>query len=975
MTRSLQIRVLTETWVTDNHGIPLPGPFRRRAVFPLDTDNMRTHANVPAFITSVPNSLRGIAAAARGVLAVLVALSVTHTSLQAQAPTENLGRVTGRVVDAATGQGIVAAGVQIVGTTLGAQTGVDGRYTIVRVPAGTTTLSVRRIGYAAKTVTGIIIGANATAEQDITLAQANVQLSSVVVTATKEKGTVGEALNAQKNATNVVNAITAEQIARSPDSDAAQAAQRVSGVTVQDGKYLQVRGLGERYTTASLNGARIPSPEPERKVVPLDLFPAGLLQDVTTSKTFTPDQPGDFAGANVNIRTREFPAARQINYSASFGANSRVFGKTLPFSPRAGGELYGRSGSARAMPSALASANFQGTVPQGQINQIALQQRNVWNALSRNGGGNGSFGASTGGNTILGKRIGYVLSGNYGYSEETRSNERYAVGQQGADNTVIPLTSLSGTTGRSSIQWGGIANIATMIGSGSRLSLNTTATRSADNEARVDRGFDENLSDSIARTTLRYVERGVATATAQGEHQLGSANKTSWSATYATTSRREPDRSDVVYSRGPDGRFTLLGSLDGARRLFFDLDEKNSTAQVDHAISTGASGSNLIKFGAYFRTTTRTADAPIFSFLTRAPAEVLSQRAEVIFGSTQACDYCNTLNIQPIGQSGSYSADDQTVAGYAMLDWGIGSRVRAIAGARVESADITVNSSTQGGFTAGARLRNTDVLPSLLVNTKISETQNLRLGVTRTLARPEYRELAPVTFRDVLGGVSVTGNDKLVRALINNYDVRYEFFPNPGEVLSIGVFAKTFDRPIERVESATSGAYQANFQNAQRATNLGVELEARKGLGFLGSRFEKFSGFTNVTVMQSSVTLDTLAGLSVTDVKRRLVGQAPFVLNTGLSYSSLSGATNATLLYNVVGDRIFAAGVAPLPNIVEKSRNVVDFSLRFPILGSMSGRIDARNLLDARYRYMQGNLEREGYDAGRSFSVGLSWRQ
>lgn len=925
------------------------------------------------------NVLRGLAAAARLIAAVLVVLSVTNVSLQAQgatpAPGAAVGRLTGRVIDAESGQGVVAAGVQIVGTTIGAQTGVDGRYVILAVPAGTTTLQVRRIGYAQKTITGIIVGAGATVEQNVSMASANVQLTSVVVTATKEKGTVGEALNQQKNATNAVNAITAEQIARSPDSDAAQAAGRVSGVTVQDGKYLQVRGLGERYTTASLNGARIPSPEPERKVVPLDLFPAGLLQDVTTTKTFTPDQPGDFAGANVNIRTREFPAARQINYSASFGANSRVLGKSLPFATNAGGELFGRAGSSRAMPNALATANFAGTVPQTQLNQIALQQRNIWSATPRNGGGNGSFGASTGGNTILGKRIGYVLSGNYGYSEETRSNERYAVGQQGANNTVIPLTSLAGSTGRSSIQWGGIANIATMVGANSRLSLNTTATRSADNEARVDRGFDENLSDSIARTTLRYVERGVATATAQGEHQLGASNKTTWSGTYATTSRREPDRSDVVYSRGADGRFTLLGSLDGARRLYFDLEEKNSTGQIDHQISLGSTASNLIKVGAYYRTTTRTADAPIFSFLTRAPSTMLSQRPEVLFGATQACDFCNTLNIQPIGQAGSYSADDRTVAGYLMADWGLGSKVRAIIGARVESADITVKSSTQGGFLADARLENTDVLPSLLVNTKISETQNLRMGITRTLARPEYRELAPVTFRDVLGGVSVTGNDKLVRSLINNYDVRYEIFPNPGEVLSIGVFAKTFDRPIERVESATSGAYQANFQNAKKATNLGVELEARKGFGFLGSRFDKFSGFTNVTIMQSSVTLDTLAGLSVTDVKRRLVGQAPFVLNTGISYSSLSGATSATLLYNVVGDRIFAAGVTPLPNIVEKSRNVVDFSLRFPILGSMSGRVDARNLLDARYRYMQGNLEREGYDAGRTLSVGLSWRQ
>jgi TonB-dependent receptor len=905
-------------------------------------------------------------------LAMTVAV-VPASVVAAQAADAPVGRITGRIIDTKSGQGIVSAGVQIVGTTMGAQSGVDGRYTIARAPAGTTTLQVRRIGYGPKTVTGILVPVNGSIELDISLTSADVQLAAISVTANKEKGTVNDALNLQRTATNAVNSITAEQIARSPDGDAAQAAQRVSGVTVQDGKYLQVRGLSERYTTASLNGARIPSPEPERKVVPLDLFPANLLQDVTTTKTFTPDQPGDFAGANVNIRTKEFPASRQINYSTSFGANSRVLGQVLPFAPRAGGELLGFANSNRQVPNAISQANFLGNVSQGQFNQMAQQQRNVWSPSPRNGGPNGSFGASTGGNTILGKRIGYVLSGSYGYSEEVRANEQYAVGNQGANNTVVPLTSVSGTTGRSSAQWGGIANFSTLLGKSSRVSLNSTMTRSADNEARTDSGFDENLGDSIARTTLRYVERGVTTVTGAGEHQLGERNKTSWAATYAQTGRREPDRSDIVYARNNTGQYTLLSSLDGARRLYFDLAETNNTAQIDHAITIGeVANQNTLKVGAYARSTDRRADAPIYAFLSRADDAVRSQQASVIFGADQACANCNLINVQPVGQAGSYTAEDRTAAGYAMADWGLGSRVRVIAGARVESADITVNASTQGGFTSSANLNNTE---SLLINTKLTETQNLRFGITRTLARPEYRELAPVTFRDVLGGVSVTGNDQLKRSLIDNVDLRWEMFPNPGEVLSIGVFAKRFDSPIERVEQATSGAYQARFQNALSAVNAGVELELRKQLGFLGGWAEPLTGFSNVTLMSSSVDLDTLGGLTVTDRTRRLVGQAPYVVNAGMTYSSLSGSTNATILYNVVGERIQAAGVVPLPNIVEKPRQMVDLSLRFPVMGSLSARVDARNLLDARYRFMQGNLEREGYNAGRTFSVGFSWKQ
>lgn len=934
---------------------------------------MRTYVKVFSRIAR-----RLMPAALVAVVPALLASAALATSLSAQgAPAAgSTGRITGRVVDAGTGQGITDAGVQVVGTMLGTQTGVDGRFTIANIPAGTVTLQVRRIGYGPKTVTGIVVPANGTVEQSVSLSAAELQLAAVSVTATKEKGTVNEALNQQKNATNVVNAITAEQIARSPDGDAAAAAQRVSGVTVQDGKYLQVRGLSERYTTASLNGARIPSPEPERKVVPLDLFPASLLQDVTTSKTFTPDQPGDFAGANVNIRTREFPARRQINYSSSFGFGDRVFGQSLPFAPRAGGELFGMASSNRRIPSAISQANFLGNVSQQQFNQMALEQRNVWAPTLRNGGMNGSFGLSTGGNTILGKRIGYVLSGNYGYSEEVRADERYAIGNQGANNTVVPLTELRGQTGRSSAQWGGIANVSTLLGKNSRLSLNSTITRSADNEARTDRGFDENLNDSIQRTTLRYVERGVATLTGSGEHQLSERNKTAWQLSYGNTSRREPDRSDVVYVRAPEGGYQILASLDGARRLYFDLEENNLTGQVDHTLAIGnVANQNTLKVGAYLRTTDRRADAPIYAFISRASQDVVRQSPDVIFGAGQACDGCSNINVQPIGQAGSYSADDRTAAAYLMADVGLTGRTRMIAGARVEQAKIDVAASTQGGFTTNAALDNTDLLPSLLLNTRLTDNQNLRFGVTRTLARPEYRELAPVTFRDVLGGVSVTGNANLVRSLIDNVDLRWEAFPNPGEVLSIGVFAKRFDRPIERLEQATSGAYQARFQNALSATNYGVELEVRKQLGFLGSWGEAFTGFSNVTLMSSRVRLDSTGGLTVTDAQRRLVGQAPYVVNTGLTYSNLSGSTNATLLYNVVGERITAAGVVPLPNIVEKPRHLIDLSLRIPVAGSLSARVDARNLLDARTRFMQGNLEREGFNSGRSFSMGLSWRQ
>ncbi|MBI2795899.1 MAG: TonB-dependent receptor [Gemmatimonadetes bacterium] len=906
--------------------------------------------------------------------ALLLALSLSSRLAAQDTPT---GRIVGRIVDAKSGQGIVAAGVQVVGTTIGTVSGVDGRYSIPRVPAGTLTLQVRRIGYSAKTVTGLFLEAGAVLQQDVSLGAATVQLQASVVTVEKEQGSVNSALDAQRNATQIVNAITAEQISRSPDGDAAQAVQRVSGVTVQDGKYVFVRGLGERYTTASLNGARMPSPEPERKVVPLDLLPSGLLQSVTTSKTFTPDLQGDFSGAQVDIRTREFPAARQFSYSSSLGFNDAAWGQPVLRGPRTGGEYFAVVGGARNLPAGLVNPNF-GTMSQLQVNRILQSYNNNWSPAAARGLPQGSFGLSAGGNDpVLGQRIGYVVSAQYSAAQEVRRDETQAYGTLNGAR-VDPLSSYRGETGRISVLWGGIANFSTLLGGATRLSLNNTLSRTSDNEARRDIGFDENLSDTLQRTTLRYVERAIWSSQLAAEQQLG-RHKLDYSLTLSGTSRDEPDRSDmaqIVRRTGAGRSFILLASaLDGARRSFFALNERNSVVQVNDQLQVGEpSRGNSLKFGAYARATSRASDAPSFaSIATGLSTAALSQAPEVIFSPAYTCDACANFVLQPIGQAGSYTASDQTVAGYAMADWGWTSRVRVIVGARLENSRVEVNTVTQLGTRYRARRNDTDLLPSIVVNARLSESQGVRFAVSQTLARPEYRELSPAQFRDVIGGVSVTGNERLQRTLIQNVDLRWEWFPSPSEVVSVGLFAKNFARPIERVEQPSSGGATAQYANAGSAQNIGIELEVRRSLGMFARALEDLTAFSNLTLMTSRVDLKGVTN-NVSNPNRAMVGQAPYVLNAGLTYASRSGRTSATLLYNVVGRRIVAAGLLPMPDVYEMPRQIVDASLRMPVARGIEARFDAKNLLDAEYREQQGDLARVTYRSGRVFAFGLSWR-
>ena len=259
---------------------------------------------------------------------------------------------------------------------LAAVTEWTGRYALVGVPAGSQSVTVRMIGYRSKTVSDVVVQAGGATQLDVTLDAAVVELEGIVVSAEVERGSVSRALDEQRTATQIVSAISAEQIRHSPDGDAGQAVQRISGVTVQDGKYVFVRGLGERYTTTSLNNVRIPSPEPERKVVPLDLFPSGLLQSIVTSKTFTPEQPGDLSGAQVDLRTREFPTSRVLSLSLSTGVNDAVTFRPVLAAPRVGAEWWGFAGRDRALP-AVADRSLAGLTQGEAPRDLAADARSA----------------------------------------------------------------------------------------------------------------------------------------------------------------------------------------------------------------------------------------------------------------------------------------------------------------------------------------------------------------------------------------------------------------------------------------------------------------------------------------------------------------------------------------------------------------------------------------------------------------------
>lgn len=898
----------------------------------------------------------------------------------ATAPAAARGRITGRVIDGGSGEGLSNAQVQVVGTTIGGLSGVDGRFTL-NAPAGTASILVRRIGYASKTVTGIVVVANRTVEADVTLRQATVQLTTTTVTASAERGTVNDAIDKQRTATGIVTAVTAEQMAKSPDSDAAQAITRVSGVTVQDGRSVFVRGLGERYTTTSLNGARLPSPEPEKRYVPLDIFPAGLLQSINTYKTFTPDRNGDFSGAEVDIQTREFPAKRSFTFSTSAGANTAAAGQTLVQAPRDGGEWFGLAGAARRLPAELASATAVGQLAtQQQVNAAVGTLRNVYTPSVANGLPNGSMAFSVGGqDPVFGQRIGYLASLNYSTSQEVRERE-IEQNPIPRDGTIARNEGWTGSLSNLATQWGGLLNLSTFLGTGTRISVNNTFTRSADNIARQSVGETFGYAGAVAeRTTLRFVARDIRSNQVRGEHEFG-RNGIDWTVTNSGVRRQEPDRVDNVrVQSGPNRPYVLQEEdVDGVRKTFGDLDESNWVFGTNYRLRLGNEASPwVIKVGAQQRNTDREALNRQFNLQARVgqiPEAARAGDIETLFGPQFLGPQAAAWRIGNIAEDGQYTARERLTAGYGMVEWPVTSRIKVIGGARVERADIRVTTLLSNNRQIPATLVNTDVLPSLVVNVQATQNNALRFSATQTLARPEYRELSPVQFFDVIGSATTVGNANLQRTLIQNFDAKWEWYPSAGEVLSLGAFYKRFDAPIERVDIATGGTSQLiTWLNANSANNIGIEAEARKNLGALASVLSPVTLFGNVTLMRSEISIGGDQSAN-TNPNRPMVGQAPYVVNAGATWASANGQTSATLQYGVVGRRIVAAGVIPFPDLYEQPRNLVDLSLRMPVGRQLALKVDARNLLDAPFRVLQGDFLRQEWRLGRQFSVGFTWR-
>ena len=906
------------------------------------------------------------------------------------------GVVWGVITDTTSKEPLLDATVSVVGTRQKATADLDGRFRLELSP-GAHELRIWYEGHQARRIQAITVVAGAVQRVNVTLDPDKATIEEVVeVEVTPDRASPNAQLALRRSATSVGDAVSAQEIARSPDRNAADAAKRIVGATVVEGKYVVVRGLGDRYSNSLLNGTPLPSPEPDRQAVPLDLFPSLILSDITVAKTFTPDIPGDFAGGSVRINTRELPDHFIFQATLSAGLNTQsTFADRLSYTGSST-DWLGIDSGARAFPGEVPDYKITrlGARPDGgtiTLEELTFYGRKINSPMNTTQTVNlpNLSGSAVIGDTLrfgVAQELGYTVALTYGRKLSRRSGEILRTFDPDPFDPTILITrnDYTAETGLDQVSWGGYGTAAYKPTRNHKIVFTGLHSRSSEKEGRVIEGFNAEGENDIRDTRLRFVSRSLTFTQLAGTHKLEAADGAvvDWYLALSHATSDEPDTRETIYTRDAGtGIYSFdTGALSGSH--FFGKQDETSYGGGFNWTQPLRKGDlfTRVRAGGLFGIKSRTFDSRRFRYTKTRDADlaVFEQGPDKLFVNQNIGP---SLEVQEDTRpNDAYTAGQNVYAGYVMVDSWLASRLRVILGARVEASRQNIDSFDPFAVTLEhvlTELNPTDFLPSVSFVIKASKDANVRISATRTVARPQLRELSPFVFTDYFGAREITGNPDLKGTSIYNGDVRFELFPAAGEVVAVSGFYKQFYDPIETTIIPTNQGI-VSYQNAKGARMVGAELEARKGLGFISPVVKDLGVLANLTLVYSRVELDATLGAQQTNQVRPLAGQSPYVVNAGLDYSNETSGMRARILYNVFGPRIAQVGSQRRPDVHEDPRHQIDITVAQRVGKHVDLKLAAENITDAPVRMSQGesaageaNIVNE-YRLGSTFTLGAT---
>lgn len=844
------------------------------------------------------------------------------------------------------------------------KTDVEGRYSFTIDINKKYTLTISYVGYQSKSIADVIATkADEEVLLDVLLDEAGARLTDVTVSATKtsNKGATDNALIAfQKNTNTVASVISAETIKRSPDRNTAEILKRTPGASIQEGKYIVVRGLADRYNQAMLNGILLTSTEPDRKTFSFDLFPSQIIDNIIINKAFVPELPGEWAGGLIQVNTKDIPSKNFFNVQLGSSANSLVTGKEFLKDKGGKTDWYGIDDGTRSFPAGYTTKSNFDTSSMAAKTAIGKSMSSNWAPVSTTAKPNLSVQMNGGfAGTLWGKKIGGMIGVSYANANRIQNNTNNQ--NQLSNVGFSPYVELKDNKYINDINMGALAGLSIFLNPLNKLSYKAIVNVKTNNVFTQRAGTIYDRQQLVKGNEFVFDQNTFFTNQLNGEHSLSKTLKFNWYGAFNILDSYSPDQRRILYTKNISGSDPYILNISNTlsqqsgSRVFKSLSDYIYTAGGDLTLKVKQ---QTIKAGYMIQVKDRLYDAQLFAItmpIDNAALRLLPAESAFVpenFGN----GYDNKFAFNSIqNRNFRYLANTILNAGYLQFDNKLSEGLRIVWGLRVEDFDQLVG-SVKKWDPRHTYSKVTDYLPGVNATIKLSQKANLRITASQTVIRPELRELASLSIYDFELNASVSGNPSLKRTKITNTDIRYEYYPAAGEMFTVGVFYKNFENPIESIyQEGSGGSSLFSFQNAAKATAFGFELEGRKKIN------KRFTFQANGSYINSKID-DANIGLS-----RSLQGQSPYLINAGLLYDVIEKGFNMTALVNQVGKRIYLVGDiqagAGSPDVYENPRALVDFQVSKKFSNNKAEiKLSISDILNQRQIFYQNNNTNTGYD-------------
>lgn len=927
------------------------------------------------------------------ILLISVFLAITPHSAPAQTEATT-GSIGGTVLDNWQNSPLAGVVVTVRGTTLAATSDSGGRFTIQNVPAGEHAVVFAKSGFARATVTEVRVAPGQSSTVNISLRPEFYEMEEFEVTAEELAEQEVQILFERQKSSALVDAIGSEQFSKLGAADAAEALGKVSGASIADGKFAVIRGLADRYTTTTLNGNDLPSADPDRKAAQLDLLPAQFIGRMDVSKTFSPDMGGGFAGGSVNIVTRSYPEKFLLSVSSGTSYNTQAsLNEKFLASDRGGTDWLAMDDGKRELPKIARDAPAVGT--QGPVaNEPAVEssfRSRQLSPLPHQSPLNSNFALALGDNFKAGEvKLGYLAS--LSYKNDYKFYDDGVVRKYGGAGGTQIVTDKVDMRGVSEYTWAGSTALTLGLGENHELKFNFLYVQAAEDEARRLQGQEENQTSPedgtyFDQSILHWTERNLTYYQLAGGHKLPELNDISfdWASAMSTATQLEPDYRFFQFRANPAASDYLpvsSGSPSFPTRYWRELEEDNVSLRGDltFPLPSYNTKENFFKSGVAYTDSTRDYFQRGFSMFPLG-----SQHPFNTTGDPQA--YLDPANAQFVQYRNfpanvTYQGRQTINAGYLMGDWAAVEWLRLTGGARLEHTDLSLDGFNQSLNQAleHGNLEQDDLLPSLAATISFRENLQLRAAWSQTVVRPTYREIAPVAIYDIANARQIFGNPDLTFSESVNYDLRLDWYPRAGEVVSLSVFMKQIDAPIELT---AVNANDVTYINSEKAEVYGVEAEFRTRLDNLGEALDEFTLGFNAAYIVSEVPISSfdqsqrLGNYGETSTSRPLYDQPEFVLNADLTWDHEASGTAFTVSGGVVGRRLVVYGITTADEYEEPSPQL-DAFLTQKLGKHWKLKFSAKNLLNPAYEVSQtspqtGHVILKSHTKGITFGLGVGY--